>query len=182
MPEPILSDPAHEGGEPAPTGRETSILSKAYIALFLLGVVLVECTIAYLYIPTRSETAQMAGLAPMTDPAQPGEEPEDQTEVDLGEFSVTAFQPISSTTLRIDFHLYGTIKTEEKPEFDLAWAENTHRVRDQVIVTIRSCELAELTDAGLGLIKRRILEKTNRTLAKPLLKSILFTDFAFIEQ
>jgi hypothetical protein len=51
-----------------------------------------------------------------------------------------------------------------------------------VIVTLRSSELGDLTDAGLGLIKRRILEKTNRTLGKPYLRSVIFSDFSFIEQ
>ena len=113
---------------------------------------------------------------------EPEEDQEEQAEVDLGEFSVSAFQPVTNTTVRIDFLLYGTINADEKADFDEAWKDSTHRVRDQVIVTVRSCELEDLTDAGLGLIKRRILEKTNRTLGQPLLKSIVFSDFSFIEQ
>jgi hypothetical protein len=178
--------------ETTPSRRRPPILSKLWVALALGGVVLVECTIAYLYLPTPSETAAMVGADPAA--ADPGFDPsysldrpreedlEEQTEVDLGEFSVTAFQPISSTTLRIDFHLYGTVDPEEKADFDEAWKESTHRVRDQVIVTVRSCQLTELTDAGLGLIKRRILEKSNRILGSPFLKSIIFSDFSFIEQ
>jgi flagellar basal body-associated protein FliL len=84
--------------------------------------------------------------------------------------------------LRIDFHLYGTVGSDDKTEFDEAMQENKHRFRDQVIMTIRGCEHSELTDAGLGLIKRKILEKTNRTLGKPLLQAVIFTDFSFIEQ
>jgi hypothetical protein len=41
-----------------------------------------------------------------------------------------------------------------------------HRFRDQVIVTFRSAEMADLTDAGLGLMKRTILEKANRRCGK----------------
>ncbi len=106
----------------------------------------------------------------------------DQTEVDLGEFTVTAFQPLTNTTTRIDFHLFGTTSAEDVAGFQKAWEENKHRLRDQVIVTLRSSEPSELTDAGLGLIKRRILEKTNRTLGKPYLRSVIFSDFSFIEQ
>jgi flagellar FliL protein len=60
--------------------------------------------------------------------------------------------------------------------------ENKHRFREQVLVTVRGAELTDLTDAGLGLMKRRILDKTNRILGKPLLRSVIFSDFAFIEQ
>ncbi len=177
--------------QPAPSVTGSSILSRLYVVLFLAGVVLVECAIAYLYLPTRSETAAMAGVAPETGPeadwpAWPGVQPdgnlEDQMEVDLGQFSVTAFQPISGTALRIDFHLYGTIDADDEREFEETWQESTHRVRDQVIVTIRSAEPGELTDPGLGLIKRRILEKTNRTFGEPLLNTVVFSDFSFVEQ
>ena len=51
-----------------------------------------------------------------------------------------------------------------------------------MIVIIRSAEIADLTDAGLGLIKRRILETTNKTLGKPILQAVMFSDFSFVEQ
>ena len=60
--------------------------------------------------------------------------------------------------------------------------ENLHRFRDQVIVILRSSDLEDLTDAGLGLIKRKILEKTNPLLGKPYLQAVIFSDFSFIEQ
>ncbi len=168
-----------------------SLLSKLAVLAFVLGIVVVECLVAYLVIPSPTQTAAMAGVVPSQevelDPLLPAEKEgegvaEEQVEVDLGEFDVVSFQPASNTTLRIDFHLYGTIHPDDQEKFDLAWGENTHRVRDQVIVTVRGCELTELTDAGLGLIKRKILEKINRTLGKPLLQSIIFSEFSFIEQ
>jgi len=177
--------------EPAPAEHRSSIRSKLHVVLLLVGVVVVECLLAYLAIPGSSETAVMAGAVAEAEvqadsPLGPGDQAdqdlEDQVEVDLGEFRVVAFQPISNTSLRIDFHLYGTVHADDKQKFDDAWRENTHRLRDQVITTVRGCELAELTDAGLGLIKRKILEKTNRTLGKPLLQAVIFSEFSFIEQ
>ncbi len=106
----------------------------------------------------------------------------DQVEVDLGEFSVTAFQPISNTTLRIDFHLFGTVGKEDEEEFLTLMDYNRHRFREQVIVTVRSADITDLTDAGLGLIKRKVLEKTNKTLGKPLLRVVIFSEFSFLEQ
>jgi len=174
----------------APVAARSSILSRLPVLAFVVGVVAVECLVAYLVIPSPSQTAAMAGVV-TTDweadgllPAeeQAGADLEEQMEVDLGEFRVASFQPRSNTTLRIDFHLYGTIHPDDQEKFDLAWQENTHRFRDQVIVTVRGCELSELTDAGLGLIKRRILEKSNRILGKPLLQAVIFSEFSFIEQ
>ena len=79
---------------------------------------------------------------------------------------MTAYQPLSNTTLRIDFHLYGTVPESKKAEFEELFNESKHRIREQVIVTIRSSEITDLTDAGLGLIKRKLHDKINRTIGK----------------
>ncbi len=165
------------------------MLRKLAVLLFLGAVVLGECLVAYFYLPDATQTAAMASAAaahPQQDPLPPDDEPEantvDQIEVDLEQFSVTAFQPVSNTTLRIDFHLYGTVATEDATEFQTLMEKNVHRFREQVIVIVRSAELTDLTDAGLGLIKRRILEKTNDILGKPLLKSVIVSDYSFLEQ
>ncbi len=185
-----VQDSHHHGG---------SLLSRVQLLALLVAVILGECLLALLLVPSPSETAVMAGVAPQdkaaesTDaaasdltslPPEVTEDPEgeDRIEVDLGQFSVTSFQPTTNTTLRIEFHLYGTINREDQETFDTAYAENTHRIREQVIVTVRAAEVSDLTDAGLGLIKRRILEKTNRLLGKPLLKSVVVSEFSFIEQ
>lgn len=108
-------------------------------------------------------------------------EPPDTLEVDLGEFSVTVYQPVSNSTLRIDFHLFGTVPGEQGKEFTKLFDETKHRFRDQVLMIVRSAEMTDLTDAGLGLIKRRIQDRGNKLLGKPLLQSVIISDFAFIE-
>jgi flagellar FliL protein len=173
------------------SGGAKSVLAKAKLLVFAGVVVVVECVIAYLYLPSAAESsvAAAADTASEIDPEALLEVTADeqapaveQVEVDLGEYSVTSYQPRSNTTLRIDFHLYGTINKDDQAAFDQAMAAHQHRVRDQVIVTIRSSELSDLTDAGLGLIKRKILGKSNETFEKYLLQSIIFSDFSFIEQ
>jgi hypothetical protein len=114
------------------------------------------------------------------------EEPEpdaaNQVEVDLEQFSVTAHQPTSNTTMRIEFHLFGVVSVGDKPEFERLFKANQHRMRDQVLFIVRSAEGRDLADAGLGLIKRQILEKTNTLLGKPLLRAIIMSEFSYIEQ
>ncbi len=167
----------------------SSLLGKIKILLFVALVIALECAAAYWYLPSATESALLAGVAEekkeeskTSREQEAGKKQNDQVEVDLGEFSVTAYQPVSNTTLRIDFHLYGTIEAAEQKEFTIRREENLHRFRDQVIVTVRSSEITDLTDAGLGLVKRKIMDKTNRMLGKPFLQSIIFSDFSFIEQ
>lgn len=113
--------------------------------------------------------------------ASPGDPP-DQVEIDLEQFSVTAHQPDSNTTMRIEFHLFGVISGADQEEFEKLLKANQHRFREQVLVTVRSAEATDLADAGLGLIKRQILEKTNALLGKPLLKAVIVSQFSYMEQ
>jgi len=182
-----LTGPADEPGR-------GSLWAVVKVVLFVGVVITLECLVAYLYMPSPDQTAAWAKAAltdatndeAHADPDQPSgdslEKPLDRVEVDLEEFSVSAFQPISNTTLRIDFHLYGIVRAEDEVEFHARLDESRHRFREQILVIMRSAELTDLTDAGLGLIKRRILEKTNDTLGKPLLLGVIFSDFSFVEQ
>jgi flagellar FliL protein len=176
----------------APSGGRSSILAKLKILALVAVVIVLECLAAYMYLPSATQTAALAGavVQPPADAkakdaaAKPAEEhaAPDEIEVDLGEFCVTAFQSISNTTLRIDFHLFGTVKTENQKEFLKLMEENKHRFREQVLVTVRGAEITDLTDAGLGLMKRRILDRANHTLGKPVLQTVVISDFSFVEQ
>jgi flagellar FliL protein len=193
MPEIENQTPESEAAEQPAVQDEpgSSLKTKLKFLVFAVTVVIVECLAAYLCIPTTPDTAAMASpadeVAPSTDPLFAENEQnkgilEELAEVDLGEFTVTSYQPVSGTTLRIDFHLFGTVAAKDAGDFNLAMQENLHRIRDQVIVILRSSELEDVTDAGLGLIKRKISEKTNQSLGKPYLQAVVFSDFSFIEQ
>lgn len=181
---------ADEGEFPSGAQSARRLLARLKAAVIVLAIVLVECTAAYFFMPS-AETASAAAEEKLAAEAAPAEElagevpvaeEKPQTEVELGHFSVTSYQPTTNTTLRIDFQLYGTVLQSDLSEFNRLQGDAKHRVRDQVIVIIRSAELPDLADAGLGLIKRKILERINRTLGKPLLQEVIFSDFSFIEQ
>ena len=181
-------NPQAEEQAPA-AATKTNPFGKIKILLFVALVIAVECVVAYWYLPKTAETAALAGSAvenkveSKTKAKQDAEDEQNrQVEVDLGEFNVTAYQPASNTTLRIDFHLYGTVAAKDQKDFMTRLEENLHRFRGQILETVRSSEITDLTDAGLGLVKRKIMDKTNRMLGKQLLQTIIFSDFSFIEQ
>jgi len=169
-----------------------ALLSRIKVAGLIASIILIECLVAYFLIPSAAEVTAMAEsryqktddleLADLEEQEEQAQPAENTTEEELGVFSVTAYQPVSNTTLRIDFTLSGTVLNEEVKEFRLRMKQNEKRIREQVNVTIRSSEINDLTDARLGLIKRKILEKTNRTLGRPLLQSVIIPDFSFVEQ
>ena len=116
------------------------------------------------------------------DPTLVGKETKAVVEVDLGEYSITVSQPNTSTALRVDFHLYGTVLEGDQTELTSLLDRNVHRFRDQVLYEIRNSESSDLADPGLALIKRRILEKSNALFDSPILRSVVFSQFSYIEQ
>jgi flagellar basal body-associated protein FliL len=166
------------------------------VAVLVAVVILTEGLFAYLLIPSRSDlekwSAEKAAKA-----AHSGEDGHDghddgghghksehghEHEVDLGKYNVIVHHPTSTVTLRVNFHLIGTVNEKEHHEFEEMLAKNQHRLRDQAIFEIRNCQVEDLTDPGLALLKRRILAKSNDLLGKPLLRSVVFSDFSFVEQ
>ena len=177
----------------ASSGQNKRSLIKVLLlpAAVISVVVVAECALAYMYlIPSPAETAQMvvekdeAAEGVAGENAKEGVQAasESHVEVKLGPFAVSAFQPLSNTTIRIDFELFATVEMEELEEFKRIYPSVEHRIREQVLVTVRSANINDLTDAGLGLIKRKILDKTNRVMGKPYLKTVVFSDFSFVEQ
>jgi flagellar FliL protein len=154
----------------------------------MASVVGAECLFAYLWLPSEAQVAaqmeQIAAEANEKAREKEGNHEEKEVleiEVDLGGFTITNHRLQSESTIRTDFHLYGTVDESEAEEFRELYARNEKRLRDQIIMEIRNCDVTDLEDAGLGLIKRRFLKISNSLLGKPLLREIIFTDYTFVE-
>lgn len=168
-----------------------SLLAKVNVLLILMALVGVQCLAAYWIVPSPEEVAARLGAqlppAPSADGAQgDGETPNiasaNQVEVDLGEFRPTTYQPMTETQIRIEFMLWGTVNKVDEEEFSEIYEKTKHRFRDEVNTVVRSSDLDDLRAAELGLIRRKILEKSNRIFGKPYLKAVVFSEFNFYEQ
>lgn len=164
-----------------------SLLGKLKTLAFIAAVVFVECALAYVFIPGRtadaqSEAAVVAAAESNLAEKEAEESDKQEVEIDMGEYRITSYQPATDTTFRVNFHLFITVVTEEKEEFEKLKVANDARLREQVNVIIRAAEISDLTDPTLSLIKRRILDKINRILGKPLVKGVFFSDMLFVEQ
>jgi flagellar basal body-associated protein FliL len=185
--------------EDAPPSKGRPMLKKLKIAGILFAIVFAQCFVVYLYLPSAESTASASSKTEPNTPEQAHRvsAEREQTEVDLGAFSLTVLNPNSNNNLLVDFHLYGTVlgastepaaeKKEEVEEDDAAKLEkllkgHKHRFRDQVITTLRNAQITDLADPGLGLLKRQILAKTNALLGEPLVKEVIFSDFVVVEQ
>jgi flagellar FliL protein len=173
-------------------GTAGGMMSKFMIAGFMGGVVAVECLLAYLFIPSAEQVAAMAEqnmqkklpttLDSESQVPTDGDDSKPAIEVELGDYSITVTQPNSATALRVDFQLVGTVRESDQAEAKSLFDRNIHRFRDMVLSEIRNLEATDLADPTLTLIKRRILEKSNALLGKPVLRSVVFSQFSYIEQ
>jgi hypothetical protein len=186
-----VAPPIEEAGPKKP-GLMTIVKAVAFISV----IVLLEVAAASIFVPSAEETTKIAEKLAVADAtkgdkesAEHGEEGHEKSlahkemrEVSLGSYHVLTYNPDTGSSVNVDFELYGTVLAEEEPDFFKLYEANQIRIREQILVTIRGTEVTDLTEAGLGLIKRKILEKTNRTLGKPLLQEAVFSKFSFIER
>lgn len=184
---------------PKPGGRGLFRIIKA--VAFVSIIVIVQVVVASMLTPSAANTEKLAKDLMATSSGKGGEHEEagkdgehgaggedgeehghELEEVKLGTYNVTRFNPGTNTTLAIDFEVYGTVLASDAAEFEHRFEKSQARIREQITLTMHGTETPDLTDAGLGLIKRQILEKTNRALGQPLLKEVLFSKFNFVER
>lgn len=174
--------------------NKRSSLTLVKVVAFVAVVVLLEIAAAAMLMPGAAETERLAeelaaasqGMSVAATKHDTHEENYDRTddvrEVKLGAYNITRFNPANNMTRVIDFELFGTVLAEDLPDFEHLFDNSQARVREQVIMTLHGAESTDLTDAGLGLLKRRILEKTNRALGQPVIREVLFSKFNFVER
>lgn len=171
---------------PAKRGGLFTILKAA---AFVSVIVLVEVVAASMMLPSAKQVETIGMQLASDGENEAGEERrvestilEDTREVSLGSYHVLTFDPQTGSSVNIDFELFGTVLADEESEFFRLYELNQNRISEQVTVTMRGLEVTDFTDADLDLIKRKLLEKTNRALGKPLLHSTVIPKFSFIER
>jgi flagellar FliL protein len=174
-------------------GLMTLIKAVAFISV----LVLIQVAATSMIIPSAEETTEIAKALATADSEEEAADSSaaatdeegksllaasNKIEVSLGTYSILTQNINSGTRTNVGFDLFATVLQEDDADFMALYRENEQRIREQVIVTVRAAEITDLTDPTLGLIKRKILEKTNRALGKPLLHEAIFSRFSFEER
>ncbi len=163
-------------------------------AVGFVGIlVVVELVAASMFLPSAEETEDLARkLAVASKGEEVSEDPEasestldpleETVEVELVGDNITRFNPDSDKTLNVDFLVFGVVLATESDAFNTAFEKNKSRIREQIVMTMHAAKATDLSSPGLGLIKRQILEKTNRALGKPYINEVIFTKINFVER
>jgi hypothetical protein len=182
--------------EAAPQRKGRGLFRIIKAVAFISVIVIVQVVVASMLTPSAKDTEKLARELVAASSGKSGGEHEENAksagaepdkdqelhEVELGSYNVTRFNPGTNTTLAVDFEVYATVLAEDAPEFEHRFERSKARIREQITMTMHGAEATDLTDAGLGLIKRQILEKTNRALGQPVVKEVLFSKFNFVER
>lgn len=181
--------------EPA-SNKKPGIMTLVKALVVLSVLVLLQVVGVTMLLPSSAETAKIAEQLVAAEKSADTEEgssaaPSNKSaqlatynmrEVSLGTFHVVTYDADTGSSLNVDFDLFGTVLASEEGEFLQLFTDNERRMREQILVTIRGADISDLSDPDLDLIKRMILEKTNRTLGKPLIHEAIFSKFSFIER
>jgi flagellar FliL protein len=153
-------------------------------------IVMVETVVAFMMTPDPEAIAEKVRAEVA---ASVGEDVEDSdlldevemgpvSEIELGTFDVAIHDPASDATYHVNCKVAATVAEKDAAEFDELLAKNENRLRERIMIEFRSASASDLNEAGLGLIKRRILEKSNVLLGKPLVKKIIFPEYNYYVQ
>ena len=168
-------------------------LIKAVVIVAVL--VVVEMVGAAMLIPSAEETEKLARdlaraasgeeLESEAEERRPdGRRPDEETKSRSNSAPSTSLASTRRPTRRSTSIAWstGSCSQEEEEEFMEQFAANNSRIHEQIVMTMHAAKTADLASAGLGLIKRQILEKTNRALGRPLLQEVVFTKINFVER
>lgn len=173
--------------------KPSAIMGLIKAAAVVTVLVVIELVAVAMVVPSAEETEELAQKLALAAKGEKvsleeseGEETisfeEETVEVELLTDNLTRFNPETNATLNVQFSVYGVVLAEEVGDFETQFNANTNRIHEQIMLTMHGAETADLASVGLGLIKRQILEKTNRTLGRPLLREVVFTKLNFIER
>ncbi|MDR1385053.1 MAG: flagellar basal body-associated FliL family protein [Planctomycetaceae bacterium] len=162
--------------------------SNLMIILILLVIALAEMTVVYLFVlPSpkqvrasveETQKQEIARQNPIYKPMTPKDiQDEPRDEVDLGEYTTTEDDAAGSSR-RLSIHFYGLVNKKELEEYNKRYELNKNRIREAILVILRSAQQAELADPALKMIKNKIMVKVNEILGQPLIKNVLYTDIA----
>ncbi len=171
----------NQPSDPPKTGSGKGMLARLVAAALVGLIIMVECLVTYLVLPSPDAVSKgLETFAEVGTATSPPQAP--VVEVPLGRFSVTKHRPAHNSSVRIQFSLVYIVLKQDKREFSALLEDRVNRLRDRVIFTVTNSELTDLTDPGLDLIKRRILETSNDLFGKDIVHSAIFSDYVFIEQ
>ena len=183
-----MADVAKQAGRGKRKLSRTSSRNIKIVAV-VTGVVAIECALAYMFFPNADEARRLAELRLARLGEAKGEltqtslhAAEDAVEIDLGEFSLTGYDPSAEIASFIDFHLHLVVRAEDEAQAKLLLERADARVKNTVETIARASNPTEFQDPNLGVLKRKIQTKLNQLLGGKLVQEVVVVGFRYYQQ
>ena len=99
--------------------------------------------------------------------------------LDLGHFKIHDLRPTRNETAKLTFTLHLALAPNVS-EQQLAQLQHwKHRLRNQVIIVVRTIETKDFQASDLALLRQKILIRTNRLLKSKLAEDVFLTEYIF---
>lgn len=128
-----------------------------------------------------SGMAQEQGIDQENDTEETADEEKEAVRptLDLGSFQIKDLRPTRNETARLTFKIHLAVSAE-LTEKQLARLEHwKHRLRNQVIIAVRTLHTKDFQAADLALLRRIIRIRTNRMLKNNFVEEVLLTEYLF---
>jgi hypothetical protein len=99
-------------------------------------------------------------------------------ETDLGRFRITNKQTGADDPLYVQFHLFGIVPKGRETQFAELWPKFERRTRDAILSLVQRCEVDQLCDPGLALLKEEVASAINQVLHQRLVIDVAFSDYS----
>jgi flagellar basal body-associated protein FliL len=158
---------------------------KFKILALLLVVLTVEAAGVYMLLPAPGGAATGAEEATETEAdAEPHADehhhgvPSETVEVPIDPpFNITNSRAVPGSIIHVSFHLVAVVAGSQEAAFtDAVNVVHNARVRQAIVMVMRSCSMADLGDPELG-----IREEINKVLRKSYVSEVVISDFKTLE-
>jgi flagellar FliL protein len=102
--------------------------------------------------------------------------------LNLGTIQLMNVEPTQGRTAHMSFDMHLTFASDVDPQVIKNLESWQHRLREQVIVAVRTTDINDFLDPELKRFRKQILYRINRMLKAPLVTDALFANFTFSSQ
>jgi|GEM_PF-1546138 len=99
--------------------------------------------------------------------------------IDLGFFRIKDLRPTRNETAKLTFKMHLALADSLSAKQVEQLEKWKHRLRDQVIIAIRTLEIKDFQEADLSRLRRKVLIRANRLFRAKLAEETLFTEYLF---
>ena len=168
--------------------KKSIFSSNLLVMLILFVLAMAEMLAAYFFVlpspatvsASVKETAQKdvpSKVPYKPDVEQSLQQTEEREEVDLGSYTFTEGD-LSNLPFRVSIQFFGLVNKTDRQEYDKRYEIHKNRIRNAILVILRSSKQSEIIDPTLGLVKNKVMVKVNEILGMPLVKGVIYTDIA----